>query len=320
MYLGIDISKLNFDAVLLDDREGGRPRHRAFPNTPAGFERLGEWLGEQKVHACLEATGTYGDALACSLHERGHTVSVVNPARVKGFGQARMSRTKTDKADAALIARFCLMHRPEPWAPPAADLSELQALVRRLEALGEMRQMEQNRRDVSPDTVRASIDAVLAVLDAQIEATRQTVRSHIGGSPGLKAQRDLLTSIPGVADTTAAALLAELGDVSQFTDARQVAAFAGLVPRLRQSGQWKGHVRLSKIGSPRLRRALYMPAVSALRHNPLIRALRERLLAAGKPKMLVVGAAMRKLLHLCFGVLKTGRPFDPNWTKDAAAA
>ena len=101
--------------------------------------------------------------------------------------------------------------------------------------------------------------------------------------------------------------------MTQFAGARQVAAFAGLVPRIRQSGQWKGHVRLSKCGSGRLRRALYMPAVAALRCNPVIRALRSRMLGAGKCKMSVVGAAMRKLLTLAFGVLKSGKPFDPNY-------
>lgn len=230
--LGIDVSKHNFDAALLDpSRPDAKPRHKAFPNTPAGFERLQEWLGDSNVHACLEATGPYGDALARFLYESGHTVSVVNPARVKGFGQAQMSRTKTDKADALLIARFCLLHRPEPWTPPAPGLAQLQALVRRLESLAEMRQMERNRRDVSPAVVRDSIDAVLAVLDAQIEATQQAIQGHIDGSPTLRGQRDLLTSIPGIAGTTAAALLAEMGDVAQFTGARQVAAFGSSLRR-----------------------------------------------------------------------------------------
>ena len=279
--LGIDISKLNFDAALLDtssdkssDKGGGRPRHKAFPNTPQGFERLAEWLadalGEQKVHACLEATGAYGDALARALHERGHTVSVVNPARIKGFGQARMSRTKTDKADAILIAHFCALHRPEPWRPPAPEQSQLQALVRRLESLQEMRQMEKNRLDTGDAFVREEIQEHVTYLDTQIERTERRIRDHVGGSPTLSRQSELLDSIPGVGPATAAALLAELGDVSQFTGARQVAAFAGLVPRIRQSGQWKGHVRLSKCGTGRLRHALYFPALSALRSSPVL--------------------------------------------------
>lgn len=314
--LGLDISKLNFDAALLDGPPGGgtpgKPRHRAFPNTPDGFERLQEWLGGQAVHACLEATGPYGDALARFLHGRGHTVSVVNPAQIKAFGQTGLSRTKTDKADAILIARYCRMHTPPAWNPPPPEAAELQALVRRLEALGEMRQMEQNRLDTAPAPVRASIEAVLAVLDQQIAATRQAIKDHIGGHPTLRGQRDLLVSIPGIADATAAALLAELLDVRQFAGPRQVAAFAGLVPRIRQSGSSvRGRPCLSKSGSARLRHALYFPAMVALRFNPFVKALGERMSSVGKSKMAILGAAMRKLLHLAFGVLKSGRPFDP---------
>ena len=320
MYLGLDVSKLNFAAALLGpaDERGkgggqGKPRHRAFPNTPAGFERLREWIGGHAVHACLEATGTYGDALARSLHAHGHTVSVANPAQIKAFADTRLARAKTDKADAALIADFCRMHQPPAWAPPPPEAADLQALVRRLESLGEMRRMEQNRLDTAPAPVRASVEAVLAVLDQQIALTRQAVADHVGGHPGLRGRRDLLASIPGVGEATAAALLAELPDVSQFTGARQVAAFAGLAPRIRQSGtSVRGRACLSKTGSARLRRALYFPAMSALRFNPAVRALGERMRAGGKSKMVILGAAMRKLLCLAFGVLRSGRPGGQN--------
>jgi transposase len=308
--LGIDISKDNFDAALLET-SAGKPRHKAFPNTPAGFERLAQWLGANNVHACLEATNTYGDALARFLHERGHTVSVVNPARTKAFGQTQLSRAKTDKADAALIARFCLLHQPDPWTPPLPEVAHLQALVRRLEALQEMQQMEKNRRDTAPATLHAGLDEHIAFLEGQIGKTQQAIKNHIDTTPTLKSQSDLLTSIPGIGTTTAAALLSEIGDVSQFASARQLAAFAGLDPRVRQSGSSvRGRACLSKAGSPRLRSALYFPALAALRFNPAIAALRARLLAAGKVKMLIVGAAMRKLLQIAFGVLKSGKPFD----------
>jgi transposase len=231
------------------------------------------------------------------------------------------SRTKTDKADAQLIARFCRMHQPPAWSPPAPELRELQALrelplVRRLEALEQMRQMEENRLETGLEsaTVRAQVQEHIAYLQGQIEAVRVLIRSHIDQHPTLQSQRDLLTSIPGIADTTAALLLAELGAVKRFQSARQVAAFAGLVPRLRQSGSSvRGRSCLSKAGSPRLRKSLYFPALTALQWNPSIRAMGERLRARGKSKMLIVGAAMRKLLHLAFGVLKSGRTFDPTF-------
>jgi transposase len=148
--LGIDISKLKFDLCL--SRQGGKFRHKLFSNSPSGLSQLSAWLAKQKVeqvHACLEATGTYGEALATYLHEVGHLVSVVNPAVIKAYSQSRLSRTKTDKADATLIAQFCSERRPPQWQPLPTEIRELQALVRRLDSLVGMRQMEANRLDVS---------------------------------------------------------------------------------------------------------------------------------------------------------------------------
>ncbi len=316
--LGIDISKQNFDAALLGTSTD-KPKHKAFPNTPAGFERLAAWLADRKVHACLEATNTYGGALARFLHEKGHTVSVVNPARTKAFAQTQAARAKTDKADAALIARFCLMHRPDPWTPLLPEVAHLQALVRRLDALHEMQQMEINRRDTAPATLHADLEEHIIFLEGQIEKTKKAISDHIDTTPTLRQQSDPLVTIPGIAQTTAAALLSEIGDVSQFASARQLAAFAGLDPRVRESGSSvRGRSCLSKAGSPRLRKALYFPALAALRFNPAIAALRQRLLTAGKVKKLIVGAAMRKLLQIAFGVLKSGRAFDASICMDSA--
>ena len=142
------------------------------------------------------------------------------------------------------------------------------------------------------------------------------IRQHINSHPGLRRRRELLDPIPGIAETTAASLLAEITDITQYRSARQVAAYAGLVPRERQSGSSvRGRTRLSKIGNARLRKALYFPAITALRCSPFFQAWAEGLRQRGKCKMSVIGAAMRKLVHLAYGVLKTGRPFDPAWTK-----
>ncbi len=315
--LGIDIAKAKFDTVLL--RPNGSTTHKIFANTPAGFAQLQAWLQQNKaqhVHACLEATGTLGEALALFLVEAGHTVSVVNPAIIANYAKSQLSRTKTDKTDAHLIARFCSKEQPPAWTPPPVEVRQLQALVRRMEALHEMLQMENNRlaAGVAAPVVKTTIEEHVAYLEAQIRQTKKLIREHIEQHPGLKKQRDLLVSIPGIAETTAAALLAELGNVvSQFSGARQVAAFAGVIPRLRDSGTQKGHVCLSKLGTGRLRRALYFPAITAVRYNAPIRALSERLSAKGKCKLLIIGAAMRKLLHLVYGVLKSGKPFDPAW-------
>ena len=317
--LGLDVAKLKFNACLR--RDGGKLRHRVFPNTPAGFAQLCDWLNQldaPQVHACLEATGTYGDALAAHLHAAGHVVSVVNPAAIKAYAQSCLSRTKTDRVDASLIAGFCAERRPPAWRPPEREVLELQALVRRLESLIEMRTMEENRLSsgITVEAVRASVKELSAHLSEQIKKTESLIRNHIDNHPRLKRQRELLDSIPGIGETTAAVLLAEVPDISQYKSARQVAAFAGLVPRERQSGSSvRGRVRLSKIGNARLRKALYFPAVTALRCSPFFQQWAEGLRQRGKSKMAVIGAAMRKLVHLAYGVLKTGKPFDPEWAK-----
>jgi transposase len=319
--LGIDISKLKFNVCLIN-REG-KLRHKLFSNTAAGFEQLKEWLSKQRVervHACLEATGTYGEALSLFLHEAGQTVSVINPAAVKAFAQSRLSRTKTDRVDAELIARFCLAQEPPAWMPLSPQVRDLQALVRRLESLIEMRVMEENRLSsgITVESVRHSVEEHLCFLTQEIERTQELIRKHIKGNPTLRQQSELLDSIPGIAPTTAALLLAEITDITQYRSARQVAAYAGLVPRERQSGSsLRGRTRLSKIGNARLRRALYFPAITALRCSPFFQAWAEGLRKRGKSKMSVICAVMRKLVHIAYGVLKSGKPFDPQWAKSA---
>ena len=319
--LGIDISKLKFNAALL--QENGKFKHRVFANTVAGFLQLSTWLEKQqveRVHACLEATGTYSEAVATYLSEAGQIVSVVNPALIKAYANSRLSRTKTDKADAALIAQFCDERRPPQWHPLPAEVRELQALVRRLEALLEMRGMEANRlaAGVTAASVRASLSKHMAFLNQEIERTEELIGTHIEEHPSLKEQQELLVSIPGIGETTAAKFLAEIMDVKLYGSARQLAAFAGLVPRLHESGSSvRGKARLSKMGAASLRKALYFPAIAAIKYNPSIKALSVRLKARGKCPMQIIGAAMRKLIHIAYGVLKSGRPFDPSLVKTA---
>jgi len=317
--LGIDIAKAKFDVCLI--RSSGKAKHKVFANNRHGFEQLIRWLDSHQVsqlHACLEATGTYGEPLALFLYDAGFVVSVANPAAVRAFANAGLSRTKTDKVDAELIARFCLAQQPAAFVPPAPELRELQALVRRLESLIEMRVMEENRLSAGglTEAVSHSLDEHIRYLVEQIKQTTRLIRQHINNHPDLKQQSDLLDSIPGIGETTAALLLAEIVNIKQYTSARQVAAYAGLVPRERRSGtSVRGRVCLSKIGNARLRKALYFPAITALRSSDFFKAWAEPLRTRGKSKMSVIGAAMRKLIHLAYGVLKTGKPFDPNWTK-----
>lgn len=314
-WLGIDVAKETLAVVLV--REQGNNEQAQFPNTRKGFNSLHHFLQKRvktPLHACLEATGHYGDDLAQFLYEAGYHVSVVNPARIKSYADSQLSRSKTDPGDAAVIADFCRTQQPDLWTPPPPEQRELQALVRHLENLTHMRQQEVNRRQASIPSpiVLATLDAHIAFLDQQIATLHQRLRDHLDHHPDLRHQRDLLTSIPGIGDLTAARLLAELPHWHTFTSPKQVAAFAGLSPRQHLSGtSVRGRTRLSKRGSSRLRSALYMPAIVAKRHNPILAAFAQRLLDAGKPKMAVIAAVMRKLLLLAFAILKSGRPFDP---------
>ena len=313
--LGIDVSKGHLELALLTDAE--RLHTKSVSNRPAGFNALVTWLARvtdsaapAQVHACLEASGGYEEEAALFLHEAGFVVSLVNPRQIKAYADVQLRRAKTDRADAALIARFCQRERPAPWHPPTAAQRQLRQLTRALEALKQDRDRWRNRRqDGGP--VAEAFEAVLATLEEQITALENQIEVHLGAHPELARQRDLLVSIPGIGALTAAVVLSELGDIGRFESARQAAAYAGLVPTHHHSGTSVHRPsRLSKVGNSRLRRALYFPSLSAMRHNAAVKVLADRLLARGKQRMTVVGASMRKLLHICYGVLDSGRPFD----------
>jgi len=317
--LGVDIAKKKFDvALLVNDKQ----KHKVFTNNQEGFRELLGWLkkkGVEHVHLCLEASSTYGDELATYMHDAGHTVSIVNPARIKGFAQSELMRTKNDKVDAGLIARFCLAMHPEPWAPAPPEMRQLQALVRRVDALINMRTQELHRLGTTQGTVEYSIREHIAYLDRQIEALKQQIADRIKSDPDLKIKRDLLKSIPGVGEATVATILAELHMFETCDRVQKVVAFIGLAPREFTSGSSiKGKPRLSKVGNARLRKALFMPALVSIQCNPVIQTFYHRLKGNGKNGKVIVCAIMRKLVHLIFGILKSGRPFDSNYRPHCA--
>jgi transposase len=312
--LGIDIAKASYQVSLR--RPDGRRRQKSLRNTPAGHAELLAWLTRHDapmVHACLEATGSYGEAVATALVDAGHTVSIVNPAAVKAFAQSQLRRTKTDEVDADVLADFCAAHQPTAWTPWPVEVRALQGLVRRRDAVQDMLTQERNRLQagelVAP--VAASLTRHIAMLEAELDALEQQIKDHINQHPSLRAQRALLCTIPGIGEATAARLLAECRAITDFDSARAFAAFAGLVPRDRQSGTSRPRAHLSKLGSSRLRWALYFPALTAMRCNAVLQPFSARLAAAGKHKMVIVAAVMRKLLHLAYGVLKHQAAFDP---------
>ena len=313
--LGIDVGKASLE-LALHNREKTVAK-TTVSNDSDGQETLLDWLrtrevGPETARVCMEASGGFEEAIAHRLYEEGYRVSVVNPRRIKGYASSQLKRTKTDAADASLIAHFGRREDPRPWEPPSAAESRLQELTRARQALKKEKTRAQNRLDEADDeAVRRAHRGPLDEIERQIEDLEEEIEEHVEKDPELKGRCSLLDTIPGIGLQTAAIVVSELGSPDRFESARQAAAYAGLVPSHHQSGtSVRGNPRMSKVGNGRLRRAMYFPAMTALRFNEAIKAFGDRLKERGKEKMVVVGAAMRKLLHICYGVLKSGRPFD----------
>lgn len=316
--LGIDIAKRKFD-VCLRPAQTEEPRHRStFQNNLKGFRALLRWLGKQQVpdvHACMEATSRYGEALALFLYQNQHDVSVVNPRRIHHYANSRLVRTQNDQVDAGLIADFCASETPRLWHPMTSDKRQLQNLVRARGFFVDQKQQCANRLETEGLHTRAHVRQHIRQLENTIAKIEKQIKALLKEQPELARQIQLAQSISGVGLLTAAVAVAELPPIEAFDHAGQAVAFAGLDPKRKTSGDTIATApRQSKMGSRLLRKNLYMAALCALRKNPVIAALGQRLVAKGKTGKLAVGAAMRKLLRLIFGVLKNQKPFDPNWT------
>lgn len=326
-YLGIDVSKDKLDCCLLRDAGDTRRKTKVVANSPSGLTTLLSFVEKEGVppdelHVIMEGTGVYHQFAAETLCEAGMMVTIANPAQVKDFGRGMAVRTKNDTKDSFVLARYGALLKPAAWVPPSAAARQLQAYVAREDAIKKDIQREQNRKEKSvigraPGDVLASIDETIEFLNTQLKAIRKKIDSHIDRHPDLKDDMKLLTSIPGVGLETGHHMLSVM-HTHQFRSAEQLAAYLGLVPVERQSGtSLHARPRLSKAGPKAMRAALYMPAITALTWNPHIRALRERLTAKGKTPMAIVGAAMRKLVHLCFGVLRTRTRYAPDHVQPA---
>jgi transposase len=316
--LGIDVSKASFDVFLLK----GKGKHKKFLNTIDGFEKLSNWLisnDVQTVHACMEATGRYGRRLCKFLHQAGHKVSVVNPGRIWGFRKSEtLGRNKTDKVDAALIARYCVAMQPALWNPTPEEIEQLQDLVRYGARIQEMIVAEKNRLqsdDLSAQVI-AAIERHIEFLEQNAQQVKADIKKLISDNAALNEKAELLLSIPGIGKDTAAIILAEVIGAGDFKNQRSVACYAGLSPRHHTSGtSVHGRSRLSKVGNSNLRKALYFPAMCIWRDRSVFKEFISGLEQRGKPRMVILGALMRKLLGLAFVILKSGQPFDPNHSR-----
>lgn len=330
-YLGIDVAKAKLDCcLLLDDKD--KRKTKVVSNSKSGIVDLLAWLAKQNVcppalHVAMEATSVYHEQAAQALVSAHVTVYVVNPAQVKDFGRGLAVRTKTDAVDSWVLARFCAssdVHK-RPWTPPSPEARLLQALLLRREAVAQDLQRERNRLEKAqatdtPPRIHESIAAGIVFLTQELTKLQGEIDAFIDNNETFKDDFSLLQSIPGVGPQVGSNLLSVMHR-HHFERAEQLAAFVGLVPTERQSGSSiSGRPRLSKAGDSRTRAVLYMAAVCATRCNPHVRAVYLRLISRGKSKMSALGAAMRKLVHLCFGVIKTQLPYQADYVKTAKIA
>jgi transposase len=318
-WVGIDVSKRKLDVALLD--EAGKVKSKVLANEPTGFVALMTWLRERgadaaSTHVCLESTGVYSEGCATAFADAGWKVSVVNPALPKDFGKSELKRNKTDATDAGLLARYCSKMEPAAWQPPPLEYRKLRSLVERLQALKDMHQQEANRFEASVETAaQASITEHLTWLEIRISELEKDIDDHIDGNKEtLGKDAALLASIPGIGRTTAAKVLGLLGDLRRFDSGKALAAFIGVTPRRHESGDSvRGRSSISRTGHANIRHALFMPTLVATRHNPKIKAFRDRLVAAGKSKKSAVLASMNKLVNIMHAVVRQGVGFDPRF-------
>lgn len=324
--LGIDISKASFNAAMLALDEPDRCREKSFANTTAGHHELLCWIEKQatlqSLHVCMEATGPYGDELAIFLNHSKCLLSVENPRRIKGYAACRLRRSKSDPADARLIALYCATQKPMAWKRPSDGQFKIRALSRRLDSLKIQQQSEKNRLGLTRETfIKKDLKAHIAFLEKHIKSVEAELLTTIHNDPELANHHHLLRGIKGIGEISAAIILAEIPDLADLNDARQLAAYAGVTPRHNQSGtSGSNYTPMGKTGSARLRKALFFPAMSAMRFNPLCKTFAERLKAKGKKSIVIIGAIMTKLLHLIFGILRSGKPFNPNHLNESKIA
>lgn len=319
--IGIDISKKDFSVSLF---QNNKHTVQCFPNDLKGYEALACWLSDKHVVPdmfCMEATGSYGEALADFLYASDYHVSVVNPFQIKSFANTLLKRHKTDKVDCKIIACYAERFEPESYIPRNPHIIELRQLYRCSQALnkylGGFRNRLENRDRLCEDVAKCW-DDLIAQTEEKLRNIEKRMTELVKLSSDLQQDFEHLQTIPGIAQKTALALLAELPDLTLFTSARQLAAFAGLTPRHFTSGSSVHRKsRISKVGSATLRKALYMPAITAKNHNPVMKEFAKKLAEKGKPTKVIIAAIMRKLLHQIYAILKHKTTFNPQITLDA---
>lgn len=319
--LGIDMSMPFFDVCLI---RGDKRFRRRFENTSTGFERLGEWLkghGVEVLHACMEATGTYGDALARWLYAQGHEVRVVNPKRMRRYCEALGLLNKTDKVDAEAIAEFALKHweRLMSWRPETEVQRELRESRGQVIALEKMLRQAENRlvSGIQSEAVAKSLERVVACLEEELAAIERHQTEVIESDEQLSKDREILESQIGIGEKTALMLLSRI-NFRKFKNGRATAAFAGLVPKRHESGvSIRKRGRLSKEGNSDIRGAMWFPSRSAKCHDPRMSEFAEKLRAKGRTESAINCAIMRRMIVVAYALVTKQQRYDPDYRQPA---
>jgi transposase len=303
-YVGIDVSKDRLDVHV---RPGGETFAvaRDSDGLAALIERL-QALAPAMI--AIEATGGFETIVAAAVGAAGLALAVVNPAQVRHYAQALGRRAKTDAVDAEIIARFAEATRPAPRPLPDAATQLLADLVARRRQIIAMMVAERQRALRLPRALRKSCERIIRVLEQELAALDRDIDAAVRGSPAWRATEDLLASVPGIGPVTARTLLAELPELGSL-DRRRIASLVGLAPYTRESGRWRGKAFIGG-GRRSVRAALFLATMAAVRHNPAIRAFRQRLLAAGKPRMVAMIACARKLLTILNAIVREQKPWQ----------
>jgi transposase len=306
--IGVDISKPTLDAFRLCTRE-----HRQFPNDRAGCAALIRWIGASAVRVVFEPTGPYHRLFEASLVAAGIEAVKVNPRSSRCFAEATGELAKTDRIDAAILARMGAVLDLEGRPAKTETLHDLRELGVARQALVKDRIAATNREQIAVNPViKRQLRARLKQIGIQLKEIDAAIAALVDTDPGLSRRRDVLASIPGIGTVTAMAILIEMPELGTL-DNKQAASLAGLAPMTRQSGTWSGRARI-RGGRRSLRTALYMPALVALRFNPDLKQKYQALKDAGKPSKVAITAIMRKLLVLANALLRD----DRKWNAKAA--
>ena len=331
--IGIDVGKMSLDCAWLRDLDQDKPKRKKVENSPQGFKSMLTWaqdvsgLAASELSFMVEPTGIYHEFLVQFLDQRQATIYLVNPSMVRKFAAGMGILSKNDLIDADMLTRYGLLNRKlQPYQPEAQEISDLKSLLNRLDTLERDLRRELNRQEkISKSSTihrleKQSIRRTVRYLETEIKRFKKHIGEAIKSNSSLQKDYELLLTIPGIGARTAWSMLVILRS-RRFASAPKVASYLGLNPiekQLQDSASCRSlsgttryrRPRLSKAGNGRFRQALYFPAMVATRKNPDIKAQYDRLLAADKTKMCALGAAMRKLVHICYGVLKHQRPYE----------